>query len=162
MNFEDFNEIFSGRNTSILMAVVPGGLYGVGLARKSAYSQKTALFSGEAVLDVTVLQVVMKIVTHRSRPSDIAPTGDFSDTFFQRRRLAASSFPSGHTLDAFAIATVLSRRYPTHHWVPWLAYGAAGIIGFSRITLQSHFPSDVFVGAALGYSVSRYVVLGGQ
>jgi len=161
-NFEDFNEIFSGRNTSILMAAVPSGLYGTGLLRKSTYSQKTALFAGEAVLDVTVLEIIMKTVTHRARPSDIPPNGDFSDTFFQRQRLAASSFPSGHTIDAFAIATVLSRRYPTHHWVPWLAYGAAGVIGFSRITLQSHFPSDVFVGAALGYSVSRFVVLRGQ
>jgi hypothetical protein len=161
-NFEDFNETFSGRNTSILMAAVPGGLYGIGLLRKSSYSQKTALFAGEAALDGTVLEIVMKTVSHRARPSDIAPTGEFSDTFFQRQRLASSSFPSGHSIEAFAIATVLSRRYPTHHWVPWVAYGAAGLIGLSRITLQSHFPSDVFVAAALGYSVSRFVLLRGQ
>jgi membrane-associated phospholipid phosphatase len=38
----------------------------------------------------------------------------------------------------------------------------AGTIGFSRITLQAHFPADVFLGAALGYSISRFVVLRGQ
>ena len=161
-NFEDFNSAFSGTNTSILMAMVPGGLYGIGLLRRSSYSQKTALFAGEAVLDTTVLQVAMKAASHRYRPSDIAPTGKFSDTFFQRQRIASSSFPSGHALDAFAIATVIARRYPSYHWMPWLAYGIAGAIGFSRITLQSHFLSDVFVGAALGYSVSRFAVLRDQ
>jgi membrane-associated phospholipid phosphatase len=35
----------------------------------------------------------------------------------------------------------------------------AGVIGFSRMTLSSHFPSDVFMGAALGYSITRYAVL---
>jgi len=38
----------------------------------------------------------------------------------------------------------------------------AGVIGFSRITLQSHFPADVFVGAVLGYSISRFDVLRGM
>jgi membrane-associated phospholipid phosphatase len=43
--------------------------------------------------------------------------------------------------------------------VPWVAYGIAGAIGFSRVSGQAHFPSDVFLGAALGSSISRYVVL---
>jgi membrane-associated phospholipid phosphatase len=60
------------------------------------------------------------------------------------------------------IATVFARRYQSHRWVPWVAYGVAGTIGFSRITLQAHFPADVFLGAALGYSISRFVVLRGQ
>jgi len=38
----------------------------------------------------------------------------------------------------------------------------AGAIAFSRMTLQSHFLSDDFVGAAVGYAVGRYVVLRGQ
>jgi hypothetical protein len=38
----------------------------------------------------------------------------------------------------------------------------AGTIGFSRITLQAHFPAEVFLGAALGYSISRFAVLRGQ
>jgi membrane-associated phospholipid phosphatase len=35
----------------------------------------------------------------------------------------------------------------------------AALVGFSRLTLSAHFASDVFVGAALGYSVSRFAVL---
>jgi membrane-associated phospholipid phosphatase len=160
--FDDFNGAFSGKNTALEMALVPATFYAIGLGRRDSYAKKTALFAGEAVLDSTVLEVVMKAVSHRLRPSDIAPAGDFSDTFFHRKKVFSSSFPSGHTIEAFSIATVLARRYRSHHWIPWVAYGAAAAIGFSRITLQSHFPSDVFLGAALGYSVSRFVVLGGQ
>ena len=106
---------------------------------------------------------VAQEATHRRRPIEIPPTGDFSDTFWEGHKgLLSNSFPSGHTTEAFAIATVFERRYRRHKWVPWLAYGVAGAIAFSRITLQSHFPSDDFVGAAVGYAVGRYLVLRGQ
>jgi membrane-associated phospholipid phosphatase len=160
--FSDFNGAFNGKNTALEMALVPATFYAVALARKDSYAEKTVLFAGEAVLDSNVLEVVIKAVSHRLRPSDIAPADDFSDTFFHRKKVLSSSFPSGHTIEAFSIATVFARRYRSHRWVPWVAYGVAGTIGFSRITLQSHFPSDVFLGAALGYSVSRFVVLGSQ
>jgi membrane-associated phospholipid phosphatase len=40
-----------------------------------------------------------------------------------------------------------------------VAYGLASTVGFSRLTLQAHFTSDVFVGAVLGYSISHFIVL---
>jgi membrane-associated phospholipid phosphatase len=43
-----------------------------------------------------------------------------------------------------------------------VAYGAATLVGFSRLTQQAHFPSDVFAGAALGYFISRDVVMPGR
>jgi membrane-associated phospholipid phosphatase len=70
-----------------------------------------------------------------------------------------NSFPSGHAITAFSIATIFADRYSRHRWVPWVAYGLAATVGFSRITTQAHFTSDVFVGAVLGYSISHYVVL---
>src|SRR6184192_4438522 len=56
-----------------------------------------------------------------------------------------AGFPSGHSIGAFSLATVFARRYREHRWVPWVAYGLAGLVSFSRITAQAHFPSDVFV-----------------
>jgi len=54
---------------------------------------------------------------------------------------------------------VFAERYRSHRWVPWVAYGLAGVVGLSRLNVQAHFPSDIFLGAALGYSISHFVVL---
>jgi membrane-associated phospholipid phosphatase len=162
-SFSGFNSGFSGPITAVEIALVPAAMYGIGLVRKDSYAQETALLSGEAVVDSGILVIVMKDVSRRLRPSDIAPRGDFSDTFFRSPKTIigkGSAFPSGHAILAFSVATVIARRYGRNHrWVPWVAYGTAGAIGFSRITLQSHFPSEVFLGAALGYSVARFDVL---
>lgn len=162
-SFQEFNSAFSGTASAAGIVAVPVLAYVVGLVRKDSYTQKTALFAGEAAADSFVLYAATDLATHRLRPSDIAPQGNFSDTFYDgHRAVLANSFPSGHTTEAFAIATIFARRYRKHRWVPFLAYGAASVIAFSRITLQSHFPSDVFLGAALGYTVARYDVLRGQ
>ena len=162
-NFQQFNSAFSGTASAAGIVAVPALTYLVGLVSKDSYAQKTALFAGEAAADSFVLYASTNLATHRLRPSDISPQGNFSDTFYDGHRATLSnSFPSGHTTEAFAIATIFARRYRKHRWVPFLAYGAASVIAFSRITLQAHFPADVFLGAALGYSVARYDVLRGQ
>jgi membrane-associated phospholipid phosphatase len=161
-SFDNFNKVLSGRNTSLGMAIVPASFYVAALVRKDTYAEHTALLAGEAFADAEALGLVMKDVSLRLRPSDISPQGNFADTWFAARGSVFgkhSSFPSGHTFTAFSIATVFAERYRKHRWVPWVSYGLAGLVGFSRISLQSHFPSDVFVGAALGYFISRDVVL---
>lgn len=163
-SFDNFNKGFSGRNTSLAMAIFPASFYVAALARKDTYARHTALLAGEAFADAEVLSTIMKDVSRRLRPSDISPQGNFADTWFEARGSVFgkhSSFPSGHTIAAFSIATIFARRYRKHRWVPWVSYGLASLVGFSRIPLQSHFPSDVFVGAALGYFISRDVVLAG-
>lgn len=57
------------------------------------------------------------------------------------------SFPSGHTMSSFAAATVLAKKYPK-----WgiLAFFVAILIGFSRLYLFVHYPTDVLAGAVLG------------
>src|SRR2546425_5774493 len=160
--FEGFNDVFSGRNTSLGMAIVPAAFLVVGHFRHDSYAEQTALLAGEAYADSAIVDMVMKVSTRRLRPSDIPPTGNFSDTFFRSRVSAVdinTSFPSGHAAGAFSIATVFAHRYRRHRWVPWVAYGAAGAISFSRVTTQAHFPSDVFLGAALGFTITQFTVL---
>ena len=161
-SFERFNKAFSGTNMALGTGIVPLSFYAVGLARRDSFTQHTALLAGEAVADAEILTTVMKNVGRRLRPSDILPNGDFSHTWFKAHGTftgGSGSFPSGHTIAAFSVATVFAGRYRRHRWVPWVGYGLAGLVGFSRITLQAHFPSDVFAGAALGYVVSHDVVL---
>jgi membrane-associated phospholipid phosphatase len=161
--FNGFNRGLSGRNTALATLAVPASLLGVGLIRRASYTQQTALLAGEAVADTEILTTVLKAVDRRLRPSDVPAHAGFTDTWFDQKLSSVGgngSFPSGHTVAAFSVATVIAERYRTHRWVPYAAYAAAGLIGFSRISLQSHFSSDVFMGAALGYSITHFIVLG--
>jgi membrane-associated phospholipid phosphatase len=65
------------------------------------------------------------------------------------------SFPSGHTSNAFAMATVVQRHYGWKIGIP--AYGLAGLMGVSRIHEDKHWLSDVVAGATLGYIAGRTV-----
>jgi membrane-associated phospholipid phosphatase len=162
-DFSSFNQVFSSTTTAVGTAIVPAAFYLIGLKQHDAYAQKTALFAGESLADAVIVSSAIKAVSRRSRPSAIPPHGDFSDTWFKTgwgsSFNGAASFPSGHTIAAFSVATVIARRCGNRRWVPWVAYGLAGLVGFSRVTNQAHFPSDVFIGAALGYSISRFAVL---
>jgi membrane-associated phospholipid phosphatase len=157
-SFHRFNSVFSASNSTLITAALPLSLYGIGLVRKDSYATKTALLAGEAVADAEILTTIFKGVDRRVRPVNLPANTKFGDTWFESR-LTNGSFPSGHTIAAFSVATVMARRYGRHRWVPYVAYGLAGAIGFSRITLSAHFPSDVFMGAALGFSISRFSVL---
>ncbi len=66
------------------------------------------------------------------------------------------SFPSGHTSMAFSVATSLSLRYTSSGTVIPL-YMWAGFVGYSRIYLGLHYPSDVVVGALVGSAVAILV-----
>ena len=159
--FEETSEIFSTANTGIVEIGVPAVVYVTGLLRHDSYTQQTALLAGEAYLDSAIPHVVIKLISRRLRPSAVPSDRDFRDTFFKSHVTAlgkGSSFPSGHAAAAFSIATVMARRYGTHKWVPWVAYGVAGLISFSRVPDMAHFPSDVFLGAALGYTITRFDV----
>jgi membrane-associated PAP2 superfamily phosphatase len=165
--YDEFNRVVSSRNSVIGMFAVPLSAYGAGLARHDDYLQQTALLTAEAVVDSEVLTQVTKATTRRLLPGYIAPSGDFSDSWFRNHSgpwyAAPGSFPSGHMIAAMSVATVFARRYGhTHRWVPLMAYGLAGMVGFSRLTLSAHFPSDVFAATFLGYTIARYDVLRNQ
>jgi membrane-associated phospholipid phosphatase len=164
--FHEFNQTVSGFNAAAAMAIVPATFYAVGHFRHDSYMENTVQLAGEAVLDSEVLNLVIRDSTNRLPPSEIPANGNFADSFFERHKgpfyTGSGGFPSGHMIAAMSIATIFANRYRHHRWVPWLAYGLAGAVGFSRITLSDHFPSDVFAGAFLGYAVSRYDVLGAR
>jgi membrane-associated phospholipid phosphatase len=94
----------------------------------------------QAVLVNTLYTFALKSTTHRTRP-------DGTDRL---------SFPSGHTSNAFAIATVWSKQYGTRAAIP--GYFLASLVGVSRMSGQKHHLSDVVAGATLGYLVGSTVV----
>ena len=160
-NLDDINDVFDPLITSAEVVALPVSLMIAGYARHDSYQVGTALLAAEAYADSAVVDLAMKAITRRKRPSDVLPGAPFNDTFFNggKSPFKGSSFPSGHAAGVFSVATVTACRYHNHRWVPWVAYGFATAITFSRVTTSAHFPSDIFVGAALGYTITRYEVL---
>jgi len=160
-NLDDVNDVFDSSITTAAVIGVPAALLLTGYARHDDHQIDTALLCGLAYADSAVVDLAIKAVTRRKRPSDVPQGGSFNDTFFAggKSPFKGSSFPSGHAAGAFSVATVIATRYHHHRWVPWLAYGFATAVSLSRVTTSSHFPSDVFLGAALGYTITRYQTL---
>lgn len=119
----------------------------------NAKLEEATSLSAQALGDAGLWVLVLKEVTHRARPML-----DENGRFFSNAPHQVHSFPSGHAMDAFALASVFSGVYREHRWVPWVTFGTAGLIGMSRVTLGRHFPSDVAVGAMLGTSIGHFVV----
>jgi len=160
--FHGFNSKFTSANTEYGTAAAPLSLYAAGLIFRNSRLRNTALLAGEAIGDAEILTVVAKDIDRRLRPAAYPPHTNMSDSWFSGQGSwirGNGSFPSGHTIAAFSVATVFARRYPHQRWLPYVAYGLASVVGFSRLTLSAHFPSDVLFGGVLGYSVARFAVL---
>jgi membrane-associated phospholipid phosphatase len=75
--------------------------------------------------------------------------------FFSRSR--AGSFTSGHATTSFAFAAAIAHRYPHKPWVVWGSYGLATGLSLARLPAHKHYPSDILVGAAIGYATGTYI-----
>ena len=69
----------------------------------------------------------------------------------------SDGFPSGHTIESFALASVIAHRYHDMKAVVILAYSIATAIGASLFSERRHFASDVVAGGAMGWFIGRYV-----
>jgi membrane-associated phospholipid phosphatase len=102
----------------------------------------------EQILGTLTLWLVvefLKIMVHRSRPF-IRVTQARIVGF----KAIGRSFPSGHTSQAFFIATLMSQHYGSTVWIVLLLYGTALIVGITRMYVGAHYPRDVLAGAVLG------------
>jgi membrane-associated phospholipid phosphatase len=156
--FHGFNKIASGTNTEVAMLLMPAAFYAWSAHKKDTYGKQTVFLAAESVADVQIMTLGMKWMDRRRRPMDVPASGNFSDTWLDSGKHGAS-FPSGHAMTAFALADVFTERYRNHRWVPFVSYGLAAGVAFSRLSTQEHYPSDVFVGAALGTLTTHYLVL---
>ena len=126
------------------------------LASRRAHDDRlseTSSLAAESLLDAGIWIVVLKSVTARVRPNQTE-----AGAFFQYGNSSHGSFPSGHAMGAFSVASVFAEKYRDKKWVPWFSYGLATLVGASRLALGRHFPGDVIIGAVLGSSIGRGVV----
>lgn len=124
--------------------------YLLGRTTKNERARETGLLTAEALIDGGIVSTALKTISQRPRPR----IDDASGEFFDR----GNSFPSGHAISAWSLATVVAYEYGQHRpLVRVAAYGLATAVSVSRYTGRNHFLSDVLVGSAIGYGVGRYV-----
>jgi membrane-associated phospholipid phosphatase len=106
---------------------------------------------------------ILQQLTHRYQPNQADPP----DPRLWNGPIASfeyRSFPTGHTTRAFALASLISSIYKDKIWIGILSYTIAAGVAWSRVYDNQHWPSDVFIGAALGFAVGKtnYHVMQGK
>lgn len=135
-----------------------------GLIAKDGKAAETAVLAADAMLQGALLSFALKGLAGRQRPEYAAGVDHWSGPggFFKRFEKGEmghyDSFPSGHTITAFSLATVVAMQYRDTGWVPIVSYTLAAGVGLSRLTEDKHWLSDVVVGGVIGHLVGRLVV----
>jgi membrane-associated phospholipid phosphatase len=120
---------------------------GIGLIKRDSLLLRKSMVVASSVAATVIITAILKYTINRPRPFETYPdiqkvTGGGSP-----------SFPSGHTSEAFSLATSVSLAYPKWYIiVPSFVW--AGAVGYSRMDLGVHYPSDVLAGAILGAGCS--------
>jgi undecaprenyl-diphosphatase len=107
---------------------------------------RPALIGLLALLLVAPTVNSVKIVVRRPRPRDVIEAQQQGQEI--NGLLHSWSFPSGDTASVFAVATALA-AFVGWYLIPVFFTLAAGV-GFLRVAVLAHYPSDVFAGAAVG------------
>jgi membrane-associated phospholipid phosphatase len=128
-----------------------GALWLSSLATHNEHAREAGTLSAEAFVNALPVYAALQLITRRERPNEGSGNGRF-----WRNNSLGSSFPSGHALFTWSMASVIAHEYP-RPWVKWLAYGTATAVSLCRFTGREHFPSDVAVGSMLGYLIGRHI-----
>jgi membrane-associated phospholipid phosphatase len=129
---------------------VTAAFYLAGVFTDNAKARETGLLGAQALVDGLVVFEVLKLATERQRPLVDGGHGQFFHS--------GDSFPSGHTMAAFALASVVAHEYRNKKIVPVIAYGLASLVGAARFSARQHFASDVLAAGAMGWFIGTYVV----
>lgn len=124
------------------------------------------IFDRKKVIYVAVCGILTLIVTHflkkvvfKGTPRPIEVFGDEKLQLIEGVKMAHwNSFPSGHTITAFAIAVLIILLYHTHKKWHFVLMFLAILAGFSRVYLSQHFLVDVYVGSMIGIGVAFLTV----
>ena len=157
------NRLFHHLATDVRLVAQPGalaigvGMYSIGRLSHVERAADLGLHGTEALLLGSAIGGIVKGVTGRARPYVVADSNPRDFKLFRgfHGGTDLSSFPSGHTIAAFAAAAAVTSE--TSRWWPRstvliapLMYGGATAVGLSRLYNNKHWASDVVLGAAIG------------
>jgi hypothetical protein len=129
-------------------------MYGVGLFSRMDDVRITGRLLFESLTLSGGSVMVFRFIAGRSRPYGSNKPSQFN--WFEWSN-ETQSFPSGHTVVAFALSTVLAERID-NIWARIGLYGLASLTAFARVYNNQHWTSDVVAGAALGMAGGFHVV----
>lgn len=134
---------------SYTLLPIVAGFYTYGVLRNDAKPREVGVLGAETLLDSLIVVQILKPLAGRQRPDSHGEKGQFFD--------AGSSFPSGHAIASWSLASLIAHEYSHNKIVPVAAYALAAVVSTSRFAAQQHYASDIFLGGAMGWFIGRYV-----
>jgi membrane-associated phospholipid phosphatase len=143
--------------------VISGLFYIGGLAFNDKRAKETASLGFQVLIHTGIMVQAGKHLFGRTRPGATGGVDHWSGIsgFFKRYNEGFThydSFPSGHTITVWGMATVIAEEYKEKPLIPIISYTLATAAGLSRVTEDAHWLSDVFVGAVLGWTIGKFIV----
>lgn len=135
--------------------------YAFGSVSDDCRLKNLSLAALQSFVYAEVASAGLKILTCRIRPSEAnsqQPTTNSQTWLGPFKSFESTSFPSGHAMRSFALATTVAGFYPDKKWIGIVSYSLATMTSVGRVISKEHWTSDVIVGAALGYFIGRGVV----
>jgi hypothetical protein len=125
------------------------GVYIYGFKSEHRHARETGEIELETLVNTFLIYTPMQLIAGRQRPDEGNNHGDF----FKHHALN-TSFPGGHAMFTWAMASVLADEYPKP-WARVLSYGAAFTVTLTRFMARDHWASDMFVGTGLGIAIAE-------
>ena len=125
------------------------GVYIYGFKTEHRHARETGEIELETLINTFLIYTPMQLIFARQRPDE----GNNHGNFFKHHSVN-TSFPGGHALFTWAMASVLADEYPKP-WARVLSYGAAFTVTFTRFMARDHWSSDMFIGTALGLAIAE-------
>lgn len=131
---------------------IMGAFYAAGSLLENDRARRVAMDAfASSLVGAGVITTTIKVIVGRRRP------GETGEAYHFRPFGGDHSFPSGHTTQAFSLASVIAEYYD-EPWVDLASYGIATLVGLARVEQGAHFPSDVLAGTIIGTVAGKSIV----
>lgn len=125
------------------------GVWFYGIKTENGHARETGNIEIETLINTFLIYTPMQLIAGRQRPGEGNGHGDFL-----KHHAINTSFPGGHAMFTWAMASVLADEYPKP-WARVLSYGAAFTVTFTRFLAGDHWASDMYLGTGLGLAIAE-------